>query len=79
MPRKKIDALVKFAKDFGAKGLAYLAINEDGTYKSSFAKFMTDDELKALVDAMEGEPGDLLVICSRQEQDSMGCTWKLTT
>ena len=56
MPRKKIDALVKFAKDFGAKGLAYLAINEDGTYKSSFAKFMTDDELKALVDAMEGEP-----------------------
>ena len=61
MPRKKIDALVKFAKDFGAKGLAYLAINEDGTYKSSFAKFMTDDELKALVDAMEGEPGDLLL------------------
>ena len=64
MPRKKIDALVKFAKDFGAKGLAYLAINEDGTYKSSFAKFMTDDELKALVDAMEGEPGDLLLFAA---------------
>ena len=60
MPRKKIDAYVNFAKDFGAKGLAYLAINEDGTYKSSFAKFMTEDELKALVEAMEGEPGDLL-------------------
>ena len=58
--RKKIDAYVNFAKDFGAKGLAYLAINEDGTYKSSFAKFMTEDELKALVEAMEGEPGDLL-------------------
>ena len=64
MPRKKIDALVKFAKDFGAKGLAYLAINEDGTYKSSFAKFTTDDELKALVDAMEGEPGDLLLFAA---------------
>ena len=64
MPRKKIDAFVKFAKDFGAKGLAYLAINEDGTYKSSFAKFMTDDELKALVDAMEGEPGDLLLFAA---------------
>ena len=64
MPRKKIDALVKFAKDFGAKGLAYLAVNEDGTYKSSFAKFMTEDELKALVDAMEGEPGDLLLFAA---------------
>ena len=48
MPRKKIDKLVEFAKGYGAKGLAYLAVNEDGTYKSSFAKFMTEDELKAL-------------------------------
>lgn len=64
MPRKKIDALVKLAKDFGAKGLAYLAINEDGTYKSSFSKFMTEDELKALVDAMEGKPGDLLLFAA---------------
>ena len=64
MPRKKIDALVKFAKDFGAKGLAYLAVNEDGTYKSSFAKFMTEDELKVLVTAMEGEPGDLLLFAA---------------
>lgn len=64
MPRKKIDALVKFAKDFGAKGLAYLAVNEDGTYKSSFAKFMTEDELKTLVTAMEGEPGDLLLFAA---------------
>ncbi len=40
MPRKKIDALVDFAKGYGAKGLAWLAVAEDGTYKSSFAKFM---------------------------------------
>ncbi len=64
MPRKKIDALVEFAKGYGAKGLAYLAVNEDGTYKSSFAKFMTEDELKALVAAMEGEPGDLLLFAA---------------
>ena len=64
MPRKKIDALVKFAKDFGAKGLAYLCINEDGTYKSSFAKFMTEEELDALVKAMDGEDGDLLLFAA---------------
>ena len=60
MPRKKIDALVDFAKGYGAKGLAYIAINDDGTYKSSFAKFMSEDELKAIVDRLEGKPGDLL-------------------
>ena len=60
MPRKKIDALIEFVKTYGAKGLAYLSIEEDGSYKSSFAKFMTEDELKNLVTAMDGEPGDLL-------------------
>lgn len=64
MPRKKIDALVEFAKGYGAKGLAYLAILPDGTYKSSFAKFMTEEELKALVTAMEGENGDLLLFAA---------------
>ena len=64
MPRKKIDALVEFAKGYGAKGLAYLAINEDGTYKSSFAKFMKEEELTALVEAMEGKPGDLLLFAA---------------
>ncbi|WP_461883923.1 aspartate--tRNA ligase [Roseburia intestinalis] len=64
MPRKKIDKLVEFAKGYGAKGLAYLAVNEDDTYKSSFAKFMTEDELKALVSAMQGEPGDLLLFAA---------------
>ena len=64
MPRKKIDKLVSFAKDYGAKGLAYLAVNEDGTYKSSFAKFMTEEELAALVEKMGGEPGDLLLFAA---------------
>ena len=60
MPRKKIDALVEYAKGFGAKGLAYLAIHEDGSYKCSFGKFMKQEELDALVKAMDGKPGDLL-------------------
>lgn len=64
MPRKKIDKLVSFAKDYGAKGLAYLAVNEDGTYKSSFAKFMTEEELAALVEKMGGESGDLLLFAA---------------
>ena len=68
MPRKRIDKLVEFAKGCGAKGLAYLCINEDGTYKSSFAKFMTEDELKALVEAMEGESGDLLLFAADKDK-----------
>lgn len=64
MPRKKIDKLVEFARDFGAKGLAYLCVNEDGSYKSSFAKFMTEEEMDALVGVMEGKPGDLLLFAA---------------
>lgn len=64
MPRKKLDALTEFAKGYGAKGLAYLAVEADGSYKSSFAKFMTEEELKALVAAMQGEAGDLLLFAA---------------
>lgn len=64
MSRKKIDKLVDHAKGCGAKGLAYLSINEDGTYKSSFAKFMTEEELAALVSAVDGQPGDLLLFAA---------------
>lgn len=68
MPRKKIDALVEFAKGFGAKGLAYLAIQPDNTYKCSFGKFMTQEQLGALVKAMDGEPGDLLLFAADQNK-----------
>lgn len=68
MPRKKIDALVEFAKGYGAKGLAYLAVNEDGTYKSSFTKFMKEEELTALIAAMEGKPGDLLLFAADKKK-----------
>ena len=68
MPRKKIDALVDMAKGSGAKGLAYLCIEEDGNYKSSFAKFMTPEQLEALVAAMGGEKGDLLLFAADKDK-----------
>ena len=71
MPRKKIDKLVESAKGNGAKGLAYLSINEDGTYKSSFAKFMSEEELEQLVTALSGEPGDLLLFAA--DRDKIVC------
>ena len=64
MPRKKIDKLVEFAKGYGAKGLAYIAIGEDGTVKSSFAKFMKEEEMAALITAMDGQNGDLLLFAA---------------
>ena len=73
MPRKKIDALVDKAKGFGAKGLAYLSVNEDGTYKSSFSKFMTEEELDKLVQTMKGEKGDLLLFAA----DKTALVWNV--
>jgi len=64
MPRKKIDKLVEFAKGYGARGLAYIAVQEDGAVKSSFAKFMTEEEMSALISAMGGENGDLLLFAA---------------
>ena len=64
MPRKKIDKLVEFVKGYGAKGLAYVAIQEDGTVKSSFAKFMTEEQMQALIQSMDGQNGDLLLIAA---------------
>ena len=73
MPRKKIDKLVEFAKGYGAKGLAYVCINEDGTYKSSFSKFMSEEEMGALVAAMNGKPGDLLLFAA----DKKSLVWNV--
>ena len=75
MPRKKIDKLTAFVKDYGAKGLAYIAIQEDGSIKSSFAKFMTEEEMDALIKAMGAEAGDLLLFAADKNKvvwDSLG-------
>ena len=75
-PRKKIDALVEFVKTYRAKGLAWIVVNEDGTLKSQIAKFFTEEKMQEIVDAMEGKPGDLILICADQKNqvvfDSLG-------
>ncbi len=68
MARKKIDALIDFAKGYGAKGLAYIAIQKDGSIKSSFAKFMKEEEMIALISAMDGEKGDLLFFAADKKK-----------
>lgn len=75
MPRKKLDKLTEFARTYGAKGLAYIAIAEDGSFKSSFAKFLTEEEMAALISAMEGKPGDLLLFAADKNKvvwDTLG-------
>jgi len=76
MPRKKIDKLTEFVRDYGAKGLCYIAIQEDGTRKCSFSKFFSDEQIGSLVSAMDGKPGDLLLFAADKKEkvvfDSLG-------
>ena len=68
LSRKKIDALVEFAKGYEAKGLAYIQLNTDGTVKSSFAKFITEEQLNGLVELLNGKPGDLLLFAGDRDK-----------
>ncbi|MBR2474502.1 MAG: aspartate--tRNA ligase [Clostridia bacterium] len=76
MSRKEIDSLVEFVKTYRAKGLAWYKYAEDGTFSSSYAKFLTDDENKAILDAMNAKPGDLILIVADAKNnvvfDSLG-------
>ncbi|MCD8036498.1 MAG: aspartate--tRNA ligase [Clostridiales bacterium] len=74
-PRKQIDSLVEFVKTYRAKGLAWIVVNDDGSLKSQIAKFFTPEKLQEIVDALEGKPGDLILICADQDKivfDSLG-------
>ncbi len=64
MGRKQIDKLVEFAKGYGANGLAYIQLKSDGSQKCSFSKFMTEEELAAIIEKMEGKAGDLLLFAA---------------
>lgn len=74
-PRKKIDSLVEFVKTYRAKGLAWIAVNEDGSLKSQIAKFFTPEKMQEIVERMEGKSGDLILICADKDKvvfDSLG-------
>lgn len=62
--RKQVDKLTELAKTYGAKGLAYIQCKSDGTIKSSFSKFFTEEGLKELIDVMGGKSGDLLLFAA---------------
>ena len=64
--RKQIDELTEWVKrpQVGAKGLIYIKVNEDGTYKSSIDKFYTPEDLAKLADAAEAKKGDLILVLS---------------
>ncbi|MDO8683673.1 MAG: aspartate--tRNA ligase [Armatimonadota bacterium] len=63
--RTEIDDLTQFAKTFGAKGLVTIALTEDGV-KSSIAKFLTEDQMSAILERAEAKTGDLLAIVADQ-------------
>jgi len=69
MPRKQIDSLVEFVKTYGAKGLAWTKLNEDGTASSSFSKFLTDEENDAILKRAGAEQGGLILIVADAKED----------
>lgn len=74
-PRKKIDSLVEFVKTYKAKGLAWIAVNEDGSLKTQIAKFFSEEKLHEIVSKMQAKPGDLILICADTDKvvfDSLG-------
>lgn len=74
-PRKQIDSLVELAKTYRAKGLAWISINDDATLKTTLSKFFSDEKLNEIVKTMQGEAGDLILICADKNNivfDSLG-------
>lgn len=63
-PRKQIDALGEYAKTVGAKGLAWIAISDNGDIKSPISKFFSEDKMQEIISQAKGEPGDLILICA---------------
>ncbi len=64
--RKQIDELTELVKTYKAKGLAYIAISESGELKSTFTKFLTEEQTAELVSRLDGKPGDLLLFVADQ-------------
>lgn len=74
LPRKQIDALVEVAKTYGAKGLAWIVVNEEG-FKTTLSKFFDDSKLKEIADRFNAKAGDLILICADKDKvvyDALG-------
>ncbi len=71
--RKQIDELVEWVQrpQIGAKGIVYLKVGEDGTYKSSADKFFDETQLKKWAEKMEAKPGDLILAIAGKRKTSL--------
>jgi aspartyl-tRNA synthetase len=65
--RREIDALIEFAKLYGAKGMAWIAVEENGL-KSAITKFMSEDEISQIINRMKAEPGDLICFIADDDE-----------
>ena len=77
LSRKDMDALGEYAKTYHVKGLAWLAVNEDGSYRSSFAKFVSEEKLKELLQALEAKPGDAIFLIADQKLTALNAMGQL--
>ncbi|MBR2807382.1 MAG: aspartate--tRNA ligase [Oscillospiraceae bacterium] len=71
LTRKEIDKLVEFVKTYKAKGIAFTRINADGTSSSSYEKFLSEDEAKAVREKMEAEAGDVILIIAGDRMETL--------
>ena len=71
LTRKEIDKLVEFVKGIGAKGIAWIRMGEDGTVASSFAKFMTEEEMQAILAKADAKPGDVVLVIADKESTTL--------
>lgn len=71
LSRREIDSLTNFVAQFGAKGLAWIAIKEDGI-SSTIAKFLSEDELNNIIKEMDGQVGDLLMFVADSKEVTNG-------
>ncbi|WP_329383326.1 aspartate--tRNA ligase [Anaerofustis butyriciformans] len=73
--RRDIDALVDYVKTYGAKGLAWIAVNEDGSIKSQITKFLSEEETNGILERAKAENGDIVFIVADKNKvvyDSLG-------
>ncbi len=66
--RKQIEELTAFVGQYGAKGLAYIALTSEGEQRSSFAKFLSEETLKVILDRFEAQAGDLILIVAAKPE-----------
>ncbi len=75
MPRKQIDSLVEFVKDYRAKGLAWISLPESGEIKSSISKFFSEEKMQEIINAFDAKKGDIIFICADKDSvvfDALG-------